>query len=67
MPSKVDKLETRVAELERELRDLKTQFASGKRVPWYRQIAGAFKDDPVFEEIMRLGAAIRKADRKRGR
>jgi hypothetical protein len=67
MPSKVDKLETRVAELERELRDLKSQFASGKGVPWYRQIVGAFKDDPVFEEIMRMGAAIRKGDRKRGR
>jgi hypothetical protein len=30
---------------------------------WIDRITGSFKDDPDFEEILRLGQEIRKADR----
>lgn len=31
--------------------------------PWYLKHAGKFKQDPDFQEIVRLGAEIRDADR----
>ena len=30
---------------------------------WIDKITGSFKDDPDFEEILRLGREIRQADR----
>jgi len=62
MPTKVTQIEERLAHLEKEVRDLKAELRH-QRVPWYEQIAGTFENDPVFDEIVRLGAAIRKADR----
>jgi hypothetical protein len=67
MASKVKQLEDRVTRLEQELRQVKAQFGGKRDVPWYRQILGEFKDDPVFDEIVRLGRQIREADRKRAR
>ena len=67
MASKVKELEDRVTQLEKELRQVKAQLGSKRQVPWYRQILGEFKDDPVFDEIVRLGRQIREADRKRAR
>ena len=66
MASKVQQLESRVSHLERELQRLKEQL-QGDRVPWYRQIVGAFANDPAYAEIARLGQEIRKAERKRAR
>ena len=63
MATKVTRLEERLARLEGELKDLKAEVRQ-QRIPWYEQIAGTFENDPVFDEIVRLGAAIRKADRK---
>ena len=67
MPSKTKQIEERLAKVERELKELKAALKPEPQVPWWQQISGAFKDDPVFDEIVRLGAAIRKADRKRSR
>ena len=67
MASTVRDLEKRVTLLEQELRQLKDQFGARPEVPWYRQILGQFKDDPVFDEIARLGRKIRESERKRGR
>jgi hypothetical protein len=67
MADKVKQLESRVAKLEKELLELKTQLKASDQVPWYEQIVGAFKNDPAYAEITRLGQAIRKAERRRAR
>ena len=63
MPNKVSRIERRLIRLEKELAELKSEIRR-QQVPWWKQIAGTFKDDPVYDEICRLGAAIRKEDRK---
>jgi hypothetical protein len=65
--SKVSELEKRVRLIEQELRDLKEQVDRKRELPWYRQILGQFKDDPAFDEIVRLGRQIRESQRKRTR
>jgi hypothetical protein len=57
----------RVVALERELRSLRARLNGKERVPWYRQVAGAFSDDPVYVEITKLGQKIRKVERRRAR
>jgi hypothetical protein len=59
-------VEQRLADLEREVAELKHQLA--KALPnvksnWIERITGSFKDDPNFGEILRLGAEIRRVDR----
>ncbi|MBI5757965.1 MAG: hypothetical protein HZA46_05555 [Planctomycetales bacterium] len=49
---------------ERELKELKALVTEKKPIPWWQQIDGYFKNDPGFDEIIRLGAKLRKADRK---
>jgi hypothetical protein len=67
-------IEHRVAALESEVARLKEQLA--KAVPahgdWLDEIYGAFENDPIYEEAMRLGREYReslrpKAARKRTR
>ncbi|MGO9920017.1 MAG: hypothetical protein ACLQIB_35660 [Isosphaeraceae bacterium] len=67
MASKVQELEKRMTSLEQEMRQLKAELGGGHKVPWYRQILGQFKDDPAFDEIVRLGRRIREAERRRVR
>jgi len=62
MSSKLDRLEARLADVEQELRELKTRLGEAARVPWYRQIVGAFANDPVYAEIARLGRQIRNSE-----
>jgi len=66
MSSRTSQLEQRVARVEKELEELKAKSAGRKKkkVPWWQEISGAFKDDPVFDEIVRRGAAIRKRTRR---
>lgn len=61
---KPDTIETRLEHVERDLAILKSAIA--KRIPssnWIDSITGTFKDDADFEEIIRLGKALRDADR----
>ena len=58
----VQELARRVQRLEEEVRQLK---GLADTRPWWEKIAGSHKDDPVFAEIVRLGAAIRRAERRR--
>lgn len=56
-------IEERLAVLEREVADLRdhirpTDPAQG----WLHQVAGSLKDDPEFDEELKLGRAIRQAD-----
>jgi hypothetical protein len=50
--------------LEAEVAELKRQNAATKD-DWMSVVAGSFKDDPDFAEIVRLGREIRQADRPR--
>ena len=60
-------LENRVAVLERKLAEVQSHLQSlaGKEGhpnphgPWWKTTAGRFKDDPVFDEIVRLGREYR--------
>lgn len=64
-------LEDRVATLEKQVARLQQQVESmaGKEGhpnphgPWWREGAGRFAGDPVFEEIVRLGRAYRESTR----
>jgi len=63
MVSAVVRLEARVKQLEAEVRDLKTRLQTVPESPWYRQILGSLANDPVFDEIVRLGRDLRAAER----
>lgn len=58
-------LEQRVAALEAEMARLKEKLegTSKPEQPWWRQIAGTFADDPIYEEAMRLGREYRESFR----
>jgi hypothetical protein len=63
-------LESRIAELERQVAHLqeqqKARMAPGGR-EWLDDLYGAFAGDPVFERAMKLGREYRKSLRPRGR
>ena len=55
-------LTRRVEELEREVARLKQERnGSLDDRPWWERIAGSFKDDPEFDEIVRLGREYRES------
>jgi hypothetical protein len=54
-------LEQRLEKLEADVAELKRQ--NGAKSDWLSVVAGSFKDDPGFAEIVRLGQEIRRADR----
>ncbi len=58
-------LEKRLVRVEKELAEIKAEIANKRKQPWWQEIAGSFRGDPVFAEIARLGAEIRRADGKR--
>ena len=61
-------IEHRVAALEVEVARLKEQFekAFPSQGDWLDEIYGAFKDDPIFDEAMRLGREYRESLRPKG-
>lgn len=64
MLSSTPTLEQRVAQLEKELTQLKRQMQSmspTSDLPWWEKIAGAFTDDLDFEEAVELGRAYRQS------
>ena len=54
-------IEARLAKVERELAILKAK-APRDKTNWIAEITGSFKDDPDFEEIVRLGKEMRDAE-----
>jgi hypothetical protein len=53
-------LEARVAALEKEIAQLRAKLPDpAKKEPWWIVEAGRFANDPVFEEIVRLGKEYR--------
>ena len=56
-------VEERLAQLEREMTRLKLKVKSFQpKRNWITAITGTAKDDPVYEEIIRLGKEIRDAE-----
>lgn len=56
-------LEERVSRLEKEMEAFKQSLPFARKKSWVEKMAGSFKDDPEFQEILRLGREIRLADR----
>jgi hypothetical protein len=56
-------IEERLAALETEVSTLirEKTIASGTAGPWWQRRWGAFKDDPMYDEAMRLGAQYRRS------
>lgn len=55
-------IEERLAAVEHELAELKRKTQSGRDGNcWIERIAGTFRDDPDFDEIIRLGREFRKS------
>ncbi|MBI2808118.1 MAG: hypothetical protein HYX68_24295 [Planctomycetes bacterium] len=61
-------LETRLERLEGDVKEIKAMLlAQQPPKQGWPAIVGAFADDPVFDEIARLGAEIRENERKKAR
>ncbi len=59
-------LEERMTALEAEVQQLKQRQELDKSddaIPWWEKIRGQFKDDPAYDEAMRLGREWRESDR----
>jgi hypothetical protein len=59
-------LEKRVSVLEKEVTLLKQKLEKYEKpkVAWWKEIAGTFADDPVYDEIIRLGREYRLSQRE---
>ena len=56
-------IEQRLDNLERELATLKVVVKTLQPGPnWITSMSGTFKDDPEFDEILRLGKQLRDAE-----
>jgi hypothetical protein len=57
-------IEERLARVEREIAELKGEIKTLiPRKHWISAICGSFKDDPEFDEVLRLGRELREAER----
>ena len=57
-------VEQRLAAVERAVAEIQRRMAASRPAAnWLEQITGSFKDEPAFEEVVRLGRAFRDADR----
>jgi hypothetical protein len=60
--SDISAIEQRLAAVEQELSALKQNLgANGAKPDWLDRFVGAFKDDPAFDEISRLGHEYRQS------
>jgi hypothetical protein len=59
-------LEQRVAVLEHELLELKSQRANGRVKDWRRTV-GMFTDNPQMQELFAEAMKLREADRRKAR
>lgn len=59
-------LEKRVDALEREIKSLRSAVQKNKsKGPWWERLAGAFKDDPLFDEMVKAGRKYRRSSTRR--
>ena len=55
------KLEERVAQLEEKVARLLDKREAAEETPWWKKIVGVYKNDPEFDEAMRLGREYRES------
>jgi hypothetical protein len=70
MRPEAKKLEDRVTDLERQLRSMKSELKAVRKTsqkPWWEDLAGRFKNDPLFDEIAEARQAYRRALARRAR
>jgi len=61
-------LEKRVEALERDLKSLKSAVQSTKHQrPWWVRLAGTFRDDPLFDEMVEAGQKYRRSQAPRSK
>jgi hypothetical protein len=62
-------LERRIDALEREVRSIKLAISESEKTqrPWWERLAGAFKDDELFDEMVKAGRNYRKKAGRRTR
>jgi len=70
MPPTATQLDRRVTVLELELRKMRSELKvvrQASQEPWWRRLAGKFKNDPLFDQTIKAGKAYRRslASRKR--
>jgi hypothetical protein len=63
MSDELEILEQRVAQLEQDVSQLKSNSSNHTERPWWERIAGRFENDPAYDEIVRLGREYRAAQR----
>jgi hypothetical protein len=56
-------IEQRLAALEADVARLKQLVSASPAANWFERVSGSMKDDPAFEEVLRLGRETRQADR----
>lgn len=56
-------LESRLKRLEADVAEIKALLQAQQPQGW-RAVLGAFADDPVFDEILRLGNEVREKERR---
>jgi hypothetical protein len=64
MPSTATQLDRRVTVLERELRRMRSELKvvrNASQKPWWKRLAGKFKNDPLFDETIKAGKAYRRS------
>ncbi len=59
------KIEARLTSLEEKIAELQTKVGSTPSKSWLDNIYGAFANDPVYDEAMRLGREYRESLRPR--
>jgi hypothetical protein len=67
---KLSDWEVRLARLEADVREMKALLQAQQpdsTKPWWESVVGTFANDPVFEEIDRLGREIREKERRKAR
>ena len=56
-------VEERLARLEAEVQELKAERgATTAKSPWWERIRGTFRNDPAYDEAMRLGSEWRHSE-----
>lgn len=59
-------IEQRIKALEEEVRQLRASVKKGEReLPWWERVGGMFKDDPLFDEMVKAGQKYRRSLRSR--
>jgi hypothetical protein len=55
-------LEKQLAELQQQVAELRKRLLpTESKADWFEKVAGSFKDDPEFGEVLRLGRECRQS------